>query len=58
MWRKIIIGAVLLCLASYALYEQFKPNEKQVSKGQVKSETTMKDMVAQNGIEVGKAPHF
>ncbi|WP_242143422.1 MULTISPECIES: redoxin domain-containing protein [unclassified Bacillus cereus group] len=59
MWRKIIIGAVLLCLASYAVYEQFKPNEKQVSKGQVKSETTMKDIVAQNGIEVGKAaPHF
>ncbi|EMA6343588.1 TlpA family protein disulfide reductase [Bacillus cytotoxicus] len=59
MWRKIIIGAVLLCLASYAVYEQFKPNEKQVSKGQVKSEATMKDIVAQNGIVVGKAaPHF
>ncbi|MBY0598672.1 redoxin domain-containing protein [Bacillus bingmayongensis] len=60
MWRKLTIVVVLLCLAGYAVYEhQFGKNEKQVSEEQVKSEATMKEVIAKNGIEVGKnAPDF
>ncbi|PFK32180.1 thiol:disulfide interchange protein [Bacillus cereus] len=60
MWRKLTIVVVLLCLASYAVYEhQIGKNEKQVSEEPVKSEATMKEIIAKNGIEVGKnAPDF
>ncbi|MBO1581028.1 redoxin domain-containing protein [Bacillus sp. XF8] len=60
MWRKLTIVVVLLCLVGYAVYEhQFGKNEKQVSEEQVKSEATMKEVIAKNGIEVGKnAPDF
>ncbi|MED1598213.1 MULTISPECIES: peroxiredoxin family protein [Bacillus] len=59
MWRKLTIVVVLLCLASYAVYEQLGKNEKQVREEPVKSEAAMKEIIAKNGIEVGKiAPDF
>ncbi|MEN1934122.1 redoxin domain-containing protein [Paenibacillus sp. 102] len=59
MWRKFTVIIILLCLAGYAVYVQFGKNEKQVSEEQVKSEATMKEVIAKNGIEVGKnAPDF
>ncbi|MBJ8028962.1 redoxin domain-containing protein [Bacillus cereus group sp. N21] len=59
MWRKLTIVVVLLCLASYTVYEQLGKNEKQVREEPVKSEAAMKEVIAKNGIEVGKiAPDF
>ncbi|KFM99730.1 thiol:disulfide interchange protein [Bacillus clarus] len=59
MWRKLTIIVVLLCLAGYAAYEQFGKNDKQVIEDQAKSEAAMKEVIAKNGIEVGKvAPNF
>ena len=58
MWRKLTIIVVLLCLAGYAAYEQFGKTIKW-SKGAHKSEAAMKEMIASNGIEIGKsAPDF
>ncbi|SCM96103.1 Uncharacterized protein BWINRASL_03300 [Bacillus mycoides] len=60
MWRKLTIIVVLLCLAGYAAYEQFGKKDQAVVRGeQEKSEAAMKEMIAQNGIEIGKsAPDF
>ncbi|MEH7459994.1 redoxin domain-containing protein [Bacillus sp. JJ1127] len=59
MWRKLTIVIVLLCLAGYAVYEQSGKNKKQLSEEPVKSEAAMKEVIAKNGIEVGKiAPDF
>lgn len=59
MWRKLTVIIILFCLAGYAVYVQFGKNEKQVSEEPVKSEATMKEIIAKNGIEVGKnAPNF
>ncbi|KEK23220.1 redoxin domain-containing protein [Bacillus gaemokensis] len=60
MWRKLTIVVVLLCLAGYAVYEQFGKDEKQVVREEsVQSEAAMKEVIAKNGIEVGKvAPDF
>ncbi|EML9731661.1 TPA: redoxin domain-containing protein [Bacillus cereus] len=59
MWRKLTIIVVLLCLAGYAAYEQFGHKEKAVKVKQEKSEAAMKEIIARNGIEIGKsAPDF
>lgn len=59
MWRKLTIIVVLLCLAGYAAYEQFGKNDQVVQGEQTKSEAAMKEMIASNGIEIGKsAPDF
>ena len=59
MWRKLTIIVVLLCLAGYAAYEQFGHKEQAVKVKQEKSEAAMKEMIASNGIEIGKsAPDF
>lgn len=59
MWRKFTVIIILLCLAGYAVYVQFGKNEEQVREESVKSEATMKEVIAKNGIEVGKnAPDF
>ncbi|MDH4421898.1 thiol:disulfide interchange protein [Bacillus sp. AFS054943] len=59
MWRKLTIIVVLLCLAGYAAYEQFGKKEQAVQEKQEKSEAVMKEMIARNGIEIGKvAPDF
>ncbi|HDR7803627.1 MULTISPECIES: redoxin domain-containing protein [Bacillus] len=59
MWRKLTIIVVLLCLAGYAAYEQFGHKEQAVKVKQEKSEATMKEIIARNGIEIGKsAPDF
>ncbi|AMR03759.1 MULTISPECIES: TlpA family protein disulfide reductase [Bacillus] len=59
MWRKLMIIVVLLCLAGYAAYEQFGHKEQAVKVKQEKSEVAMKEMIARNGIEIGKsAPDF
>ena len=59
MWRKLTIIVVLLCLAGYAAYEQFGNKEQAVKVKQEKSEAAMKEMIASNGIEIGKsAPDF
>lgn len=59
MWRKLTIIVVLLCLAGYAAYEQFGNKDQAVQGKQEKSEAAMKEMIASNGIEVGKsAPNF
>ncbi|MBC6972044.1 TlpA family protein disulfide reductase [Bacillus sp. Xin] len=60
MWRKFTVIIILFCLAGYAVYVQLGKNDKQVSKEPVKSEETMKkEVIAKNGIEVGKvAPDF
>ncbi|MGE7890107.1 TlpA family protein disulfide reductase [Bacillus cereus] len=59
MWRKLTIIVVLLCLAGYAAYEQFGKKEQSVQGKQEKSEAVMKEMIARNGIEIGKvAPDF
>lgn len=59
MWRKLTIIVVLLCLAGYAAYEQFGHKEQAVKVKQEKSETAMKEIIARNGIEIGKsAPDF
>lgn len=59
MWRKLTIIVVLLCLAGYAAYEQFGHKEQAVKVKQEKSEVAMKEMIASNGIEIGKsAPDF
>ncbi|KLA31296.1 MULTISPECIES: TlpA family protein disulfide reductase [Bacillus cereus group] len=59
MWRKLMIIVVLLCLAGYAAYEQFGHKEQAVKVKQEKSEAVMKEIIARNGIEIGKsAPDF
>ncbi|EXY07716.1 MULTISPECIES: redoxin domain-containing protein [Bacillus cereus group] len=59
MWRKLTIIVVLLCLAGYAAYEQFGYKEQVVKVKQEKSEAAMKEIIARNGIEIGKsAPDF
>lgn len=59
MWRKLTIIVVLLCLAGYAAYEQFGHKEQAVKVKQEKSEAAMKEIIARNGIEIGKsAPDF
>ena len=59
MWRKLTIIVVLLCLAGYAAYEQFGNKEQAVKVKQEKSEAAMKEIIARNGIEIGKsAPNF
>ncbi|MFV5173305.1 TlpA family protein disulfide reductase [Bacillus cereus] len=59
MWRKLTIIVVLLCLAGYAAYEQFGNKEQAVKMKQEKSEAAMKEIIARNGIEIGKsAPDF
>ena len=59
MWRKLTIIVVLLCLAGYATYEQFGNKEQAVKVKQEKSEAAMKEIIARNGIEIGKsAPDF
>ncbi|MEC3543481.1 thiol:disulfide interchange protein, partial [Bacillus thuringiensis] len=54
MWRKLTIIVVLLCLAGYAAYEQFGKKDQAVQGEQEKSEAAMKEMIASNGIEIGK----
>ncbi|EEL55018.1 AhpC/TSA [Bacillus cereus Rock4-2] len=50
---------MLLCLAGYAAYEQFGHKEQAVKVKQEKSEAAMKEIIARNGIEIGKsAPDF
>ncbi|HDR7793486.1 TPA: redoxin domain-containing protein [Bacillus luti] len=59
MWRKLTIIVVLLCLAGYAAYAQLGKKDSAVQGQQEKSEAVMKEMIARNGIEVGKvAPDF
>ncbi|MDA2301523.1 redoxin domain-containing protein [Bacillus cereus] len=59
MWRKLTIIVVLLCLAGYAAYEQFGNKEQAVKVKREKSEAAMKEIIARNGIEIGKsAPDF
>lgn len=59
MWRKLTIIVVLLCLAGYAAYEQFGNKGQAVKVKQEKSEAAMKEIIARNGIEIGKsAPDF
>ncbi|GLV61619.1 thiol:disulfide interchange protein tlpA [Bacillus mycoides] len=59
MWRKLTIIVVLLCLAGYAAYDQFGKKDQVVQEKPAKSEAAMKEMIARNGIEIGKsAPDF
>ncbi|MGG2065097.1 TlpA family protein disulfide reductase [Bacillus sp. S14(2024)] len=59
MWRKISIVVVLVCLAGYAIYEQFGKEKAQVTDNQKQSTEGVKEAIAQNGIEIGKiAPDF
>lgn len=59
MWRKIAIVVVLLGLASYAIYEQFGKEKVEVADDQKQSTGDEKEVIAQNGIEIGKvAPDF
>ncbi|EJV69904.1 MULTISPECIES: TlpA family protein disulfide reductase [Bacillus] len=59
MWRKLTIIVVLLCLAGYAAYDQFGKKDQVVQEKPAKSEAVMKEMIARNGIEIGKsAPDF
>ena len=53
MWRKLTIIVVLLCLAGYAAYEQFGKSDQVVRRAR-KSKAAMKEMIASNGIEIGK----
>ncbi|MES5893205.1 redoxin domain-containing protein [Bacillus cereus group sp. RP43] len=59
MWRKLTIIVVLLCLAGYAAYDQFGKKDQVVQEKPAKSEIAMKEIIARNGIEIGKnAPDF
>ncbi|MEI4801894.1 TlpA disulfide reductase family protein [Bacillus sp. FJAT-51639] len=59
MWRKIAIVVVLLGLAGYAIYEQFGKEKVEVADNQKQSTEDEKEVIAQNGIEIGKiAPDF
>ena len=59
MWRKLTIIVVLLCLAGYATYEQFGKSDQVAQGEQEKVKAAMKEMIASNGIEIGKsAPEF
>lgn len=58
MWRKLTIIIVLLSLTGYALYEQFGKEDKVTPKSTQQDEQ-VKDVIARNGIEVGRAaPDF
>ncbi|CAM4244879.1 thiol:disulfide interchange protein tlpA [Bacillus manliponensis] len=58
MWRKLTIIIVLLSLTGYALYEQFGKENKVAPKSTQQNEQ-VKDVIARNGIEVGRAaPDF
>ncbi|MEH7460596.1 redoxin domain-containing protein [Bacillus thuringiensis] len=59
MWRKLAIVVVLLGLAGYAIYEQFGKEKVEVADNQEQSTKDEKEVIAQNGIEIGKvAPEF
>lgn len=59
MWRKLAIVVVLLGLAGYAIYEQFWKEKVEVADNQEQSTGDEKEVIAQNGIEIGKvAPEF
>lgn len=59
MWRKIAIVVVLLGLAGYAIYQQFGKEKVEVADNQKQSTNDEKEVIAQNGIEIGKAaPDF
>lgn len=59
MWKKIAIVVVLLGLAGYAIYEQFGKEKVEVADNQKQSTEDEKEVIAQNGIEIGKvAPEF
>ncbi|WP_242225394.1 peroxiredoxin [Bacillus cereus group sp. BfR-BA-01380] len=59
MWRKIAIVVVLLGLAGYAIYQQFGKEKVEVADNQEQSTKNEKEVIAQNGIEIGKvAPDF
>ncbi|MDP7980638.1 TlpA family protein disulfide reductase [Bacillus sp. WLY-B-L8] len=59
MWRKLAIVVVLLGLAGYAIYEQFGKEKVEVADDQKQSTEDEKEVIAQNGIEIGKvAPEF
>ncbi|WP_020061956.1 redoxin domain-containing protein [Bacillus sp. 123MFChir2] len=59
MWRKIAIVVVLLGLAGYAIYQQFGKEKVEVADNQEQSTVDEKEVIAQNGIEIGKvAPDF
>ncbi|MDC2867665.1 MULTISPECIES: peroxiredoxin family protein [unclassified Bacillus (in: firmicutes)] len=59
MWRKLAIVVVLLGLAGYAVYQQFGKEKVEVADNQEQSTVDEKEVIAQNGIEIGKvAPDF
>ena len=59
MWRKIAIVVVLLGLAGYAIYQQFGKEKVEIVDNQEQSTKDEKEVIAQNGIEIGKvAPDF
>ncbi|MCM3734943.1 redoxin domain-containing protein [Bacillus cytotoxicus] len=59
MWKKIAIVVVLLGLAGYAIYQQFGKEKVEVVDNQEHSTKDEKEVIAQNGIEIGKvAPDF
>ncbi|MEH6890209.1 TlpA disulfide reductase family protein [Bacillus sp. JJ864] len=59
MWRKLVIVVVLLGLAGYAIYEQFGKEKVEVADNQEQNTKDEKEVIAQNGIEIGKvAPDF
>ncbi|ENQ3078173.1 redoxin domain-containing protein [Bacillus cereus] len=59
MWKKIAIVVVLLGLAGYAIYEQFGKEKVEVADNKEQSTKDEKEVIAQNGIEIGKvAPDF
>ncbi|HDX9590995.1 TPA: redoxin domain-containing protein [Bacillus pseudomycoides] len=59
MWKKIAIVVVLLGLAGYAIYQQFGKEKVEVADNQKQSTEDEKEVIAQNGIEIGKvAPEF
>ncbi|ENQ3107891.1 Peroxiredoxin [Bacillus sp. 491mf] len=59
MWRKIAIVVVLVGLAGYAIYQQFGKEKVEVTDNQEQSTNDEKEVIAQNGIEIGKAaPDF
>ncbi|HDX9578462.1 TPA: redoxin domain-containing protein [Bacillus pseudomycoides] len=59
MWKKIAIVVVLLGLAGYAIYQQFGKEKVEAVDNQEHSTKNEKEVIAQNGIEIGKvAPDF
>lgn len=59
MWKKIAIVVVLVGLAGYAIYQQFGKEKVEVVDNQEHSTKDEKEVITQNGIEIGKvAPDF